>query len=273
MNKKVITRVAPAPSGLFHIGTLRTALLNYLYARANNGEFILRIDDTDQDRGNESYIDYIYDQMSTFKLDHDSTFRQSERLERYQEVAYMIGQEDALDGSVSIDMKEYQMNILRADNGYPLYNFASTLDDYDYNITHIIRGTDHISNEPKQRKVWELLNEAFGEDKPFPELIHAGLLLDGKTGRKISKRDGSGLVSDYSDYSNEAILNWILKLGWSSKDSKFDKMYPTLNIEQMISVFNSGNINQSNTKVFVDKLKWLHKKFQNEKRKTLLCNS
>ena len=90
MNKKVITRVAPAPSGFFHLGTLRTALLNYLYARANNGEFILRIDDTDQSRGSEDLIQYIFNKLSEFGLDYDSTFRQSERLERYREIAEKI---------------------------------------------------------------------------------------------------------------------------------------------------------------------------------------
>ena len=104
-----------------------------------------------------------------------------------------------------------------------------------------------------------------GSERPFPELIHAGLLLDGKTGKKISKRDGSGLVSDYEDYDKRAILNWILKLGWSHKDSKFDKQYPTLDIDQMVEVFSGGNINQSNAKVYPDKLQFLDKKFRNKK--------
>ena len=260
------TRVAPSPTGVFHIGTLRTALLNYLYARAHSGEFILRIDDTDQDRGSDELIDYIYQQMSDFNLIHDTTFRQSERLERYQEVARMIGDKTDSDGSISIHMGDYDMAILRP-NGYPLYNFASTLDDYDYNITHIIRGVDHVSNAPKQKKIWRLIDRALNdrESKDFPELIHAGLLLDGKTGKKISKRDGTGLISDYSDYSNSAILNWILKLGWSSKDSKFDKKFPTLNVSEMIQEFSSGNINPANTRVFVDKLEWLNKKHSTRK--------
>lgn len=252
------TRVAPSPTGHFHIGTLRTALLNYLFAKANDGTFVLRIDDTDQERGSDELIDYIYTQMSNFNLGYDETFRQSERLDRYKEVALKLGKVED-DGSISLQMDGYVMGLVRA-NGYPLYNFASTLDDYDTNITHIIRGVDHVSNAQKQRMIWNHLNDILGENKPFPELIHAGLLLDGKTGKKISKRDGSGLVSDYSDYSNEAILNWILKLGWSHKDSKFDKHYPTLTLDQMIEVFNGGNINTANTKVFVDKLKWLDKK-------------
>lgn len=257
------TRVAPSPTGFFHIGTLRTALLNYLMARANGGTFVLRIDDSDQQRGSEELITYIFDQMKQFGLEYDETFRQSDRLNRYREVAELIGKREE-DGSITLDMGHYTMVILRP-TGFPLYNFASTLDDYDMNITHIIRGVDHVSNGPKQKDVWDKICKALGDDRPFPELIHAGLLLDGKTSKKISKRDGSGLVSDYSDYSNEAILNWIMKLGWSHKDSKFDKHYPTLNIQEMIEVFNGGNINPSNTKVFVDKLQWLDKKHKTRK--------
>ena len=261
MNKQQVkTRVAPAPSGFFHIGTLRTALLNYLFAKSNGGTFVLRIDDTDQERGSDELIDYIYTQMSNFNLGYDETFRQSERLDRYKEVALKLGKVED-DGSISLQMDGYVMGLVRA-NGYPLYNFASTLDDFDYNITHIIRGVDHLSNAQKQKILWHKIADTLKVKKDFPELIHAGLLLDGKTGKKISKRDGSGLVSDYDGYKKEAILNWILKLGWSHKDSKFDKYYPTLTINQMIEVFNGGKINQSNVKVFIDKLDWLNKKFK-----------
>ena len=117
MKTNVITRVAPSPSGFFHLGTLRTALLNYLFARANGGTFILRIDDTDQERGSEDLIDYIYTQMNNFKLDFDKTFRQSERLERYKEVAEKVGVKQE-DGSITLVMGEYTMTLIRA-NGFP----------------------------------------------------------------------------------------------------------------------------------------------------------
>jgi glutamyl-tRNA synthetase len=148
-----ITRIAPSPTGFFHIGTLRTALYNYLMARANDGLFILRIDDTDQKRGDNSLIDYIYTQMSNFKLDYDLTFKQSDRLLRYREVAKKIGNLQN-DGSFNLDMGEYIMTILRP-NGFPTYNFASVVDDLDYNITHIIRGVDHLSNLDKQKQIWQ----------------------------------------------------------------------------------------------------------------------
>jgi glutamyl/glutaminyl-tRNA synthetase len=254
----VITRIAPSPSGYFHLETLRTALYNYLYAKANKGTFILRIDDTNQDKVEQQYIDYIYEQMNLFNLDYDLTFKQSDRLDRYKEIALLIGTLDE-DNSIFIQMQDYKMTILRA-NGYPLYNFSSILDDYDYDITHIIRGVDHISNLDKQIEIWNIINAVLNTNKPFPEVIHVGLLLDSSTGKKISKRDGTGLVSDYLKYDNLALLNWLLKLGWSSKNPNFDKIYPTLTLNQMVEVFLNGNINKANTKVYLDKLEWFNKK-------------
>lgn len=272
----MVTRVAPAPTGFFHIGTLRTALLNYLQARSHGGTFILRIDDTDQDRAadqRKNLINYIYKQMSDFGLDFDIDFQQSSRWGRYGDIAYMIGDTQS-DGTITLRIPDptgdYDMVILRP-NGFPTYNFASALDDYDYNVTHIIRGVDHIANADKQKFIWGKINDGLNWNnpnpiiKPFPQLTHAGLLVDGKTGKKISKRDGSGLVSDYADYDKRALLNWILKLGWSHKSSTFDRDYPTLTINQMIDLFPQGNINQANSKVFKDKLDWLNKKFKSIK--------
>lgn len=162
---QVITRVAPSPSGFFHIGTLRTALLNYLYARANDGKFILRIDDTDQERGEESLIDYIYTQMNDFKLEYDLTFKQSERIARYNEIAIRIGELEE-DGSISIQMDGYKMGLVRS-NGFPLYNFATVVDDFDYNITHIIRGVDHLSNAQKQKILWHKIADTLKVKKIF----------------------------------------------------------------------------------------------------------
>ncbi len=240
----MVTRVAPSPTGFFHLGTLRTAFLNYLMARANNGTFILRIDDTDQVRNRSEWIDYIYDQMNEYGLDYDITFRQSERLDRYAEVAHKIG-EKTEDGGYDLDMGEYRMVILR-NNGYPTYNFCSILDDYDYDVTHIIRGVDHIANEVKQRLIWDKICEVEG-NKTFPELTHAGLLFEGN--KKLSKRSGNGTTEDYKDFSKAAMLNWLLKFGWSHPDPTFDKKHPTLSMSEMIELFNEGNISKNNCKI------------------------
>jgi glutamyl-tRNA synthetase len=249
----IVTRVAPSPTGIFHLGTLRTALLNYLMARANNGKFILRIDDTDQERNKQEYIDYIYDQMNEFGLDYDITFRESERLDRYKEVAEKIGIEG--ENGLELDMGSYKMVILRK-NGFPTYNFCSTLDDYDYDITHIIRGVDHISNLPKQEKVWEEICKVEGEKK-FPEVIHAGLLFEGN--KKLSKRSGNGTTEDYKDFNKKALLNWLFKFGWSHPDPNFDKHHPTMSMEEMIGFFNKGNISNRNCKIDKNKLLFLNK--------------
>ena len=250
----MITRYSPSPSGYMHIGNLRTALLNYLMAKANNGIFILRIDDTDQDRNQPQYIDYIYDQMKYFGLDYDLTFKQSDRLDRYKDIAQKIG--ILTDNGYELDMSGYNMVIFR-NNGYPTYNFASILDDYDYNITHIIRGVDHIANLDKQKLIWDKICQV-DVNKTFPDVIHAGLLFD--KGKKISKRGGT--TDDYSDFDKDAILNWLLKFGWSHPDPNFDRDYPILSMKQMIDFFNFGNISNRNCNIDKAKLKFLDKKWK-----------
>jgi len=263
----MITRFAPSPTGYMQIGNLRTALLNYLMAKANNGKFILRIDDTDQERNQAPYIDYIYDQMSQFGLDHDITFRQSDRLDRYSDMAKKIGTKTDngyIINMIGNDNQVYDMVILR-NNGYPTYNFCSILDDYDYDVTNIIRGVDHIANQSKQQVIWDLICKVDG-DKPFPTITHAGLLFEGA--KKLSKRSGNGTTDDYKDISTAAILNWLIKFGWSHPDPLFDKKYPTLSMDQMIDLFNDGNISDRNCKIDKAKLAFLDKRWKAIDRKT-----
>ena len=250
------TRIAPSPTGFFHLGTLRTALLNYLFSKANNGIFLLRVDDTDQERNRTEWIDFIYSEMNKFGLIHDETFRQSQRLDRYAEVAKQIGTK--ADTGYEFDMGDYKMVILR-NNGYPTYNFASILDDYDTDVTHIIRGVDHIANLEKQQKIHKAIVDVCGE-KEFPTVIHAGLLFDGNA--KLSKRNGKGTTSDLADYSTAAILNWLFKLGWSHPDANFDKYHKTITVDEMIALFNEGKISQCNCKIDYNKLEFLNKKFK-----------
>ena len=263
----MITRFAPSPTGYMQIGNMRTALLNYLMAKANNGTFILRIDDTDQERNQASYIDYIYDQMSQFGLDHDITFRQSDRLDRYADMAKKIGTKTDngyIINMIGNDNQAYDMVILR-NNGFPTYNFCSILDDYDYDVTNIIRGVDHIANQSKQQVIWDLICKVDG-DKLFPTITHAGLLFEGA--KKLSKRSGNGTTDDYKDISTAAILNWLIKFGWSHPDPLFDKKYPTLSMDQMIDLFNDGNISDRNCKIDKAKLAFLDKRWKAIDRRT-----
>jgi len=261
------TRFSPSPTGYMQIGNLRTALLNYLMARSNNGTFILRIDDTDQERNQTTYIDYIYDQMSQFGLDHDITFRQSDRLDRYSDMAKKIGiktDNGYVINMIGNDNQSYDMVILR-NNGYPTYNFCSILDDYDYDVTNIIRGVDHIANQSKQQVIWDMICKV-DVDKPFPTITHAGLLFEGN--KKLSKRSGNGTTDDYKDISTATILNWLIKFGWSHTDPLFDKKYPTLSMQQMIDLFNDGNISDRNCKIDKVKLAFLDKRWKAIDRRT-----
>jgi glutamyl-tRNA synthetase len=253
----MVTRVAPSPTGEFHLGTLRTALLNYLMARANGGKFILRIDDTDQERNKQEYIDYIYSQMNHFGLEYDITFKQSSRLDRYKEVAEKIGTK-LVNNSIELDMGDYKMVILRS-NGYPTYNFCSILDDYDYDVTHIVRGVDHIANLTKQEVIWKEIAKVEGL-KDFPTVIHAGLLFEGN--KKLSKRSGNGTTDSYKDYNVNALLNWLLKFGWSHPDPEFDKKFPLMSMSDMIKLFNDGAISNRNCKIDINKLNFLNKKWK-----------
>jgi glutamyl-tRNA synthetase len=248
------TRIAPSPTGYFHLGTLRTALLNYTMAKANNGTFLLRIDDTDENRNDLKYIEFIYSEMKRFGLNYDETFKQSDRISRYKEVADKIGTKTEI--GYQLDFGDYKMVILR-NNNLPTYNFSSILDDYDYNVTHIIRGTDHISNLNKQKFIWNKICAIYG-NKDFPEVIHAGLLFNGPT--KLSKSSNNGTTDNYKSYKIDAILNWLFKLGWSSPDPNFDSKYKILLLEDMINLFNSGKISNTNCKIDILKLNWLNKK-------------
>ncbi len=249
------TRFSPSPTGLFHIGSLRTALLNYLMTKSNGGTFLLRIDDTDQERNKKEHIDYIYDTMGSFGLHHNTTFSQSDRLDRYLGVAKKIG--TMTDKGYEVDMGEYKMVILR-NNGFPTYNFCSILDDYDHNITDIIRGVDHISNLEKQSKLWDMISSVEG-NKKFPKVQHAGLLF--QNNRKISKRDGTSSMEFYKDFNKNAVLNWIFRLGWSHPDPNFDKKNQILGIDNMIDVFNDGHISKNNCGIDLNKLSFLNKKW------------
>ena len=249
----MITRFAPSPTGYMHIGNLRTALLNYLMTRSNNGKFILRIDDTDQERNKPEYIDYIYDQMKYFGLDYDITFKQSDRLIRYKDIAQKIG--TLTNNGYELDMGGYNMVIFR-NNGFPTYNFCSILDDYDYDVSHIVRGVDHIANLDKQKFIWDKICQV-DVNKPFPDVTHAGLLFDKV---KISKRGGT--TDDFNDFDKDAIINWLFKFGWSHPDSTFDKQYPILSMTQMIDLFNDGNISNRNCNIDKNKLNFLDKKWK-----------
>jgi len=141
----------------------------------------------------------------------------------------------------------------------PTYQLASVVDDWDYNINYIIRGTDHISNTPKQIAIWNALNKCFPDrSKPLPKFAHVGLLF--KNNKKLSKRDSSFSLSQYVDYNPEALLNFLLRLGWSPHED--NKANSLISKERAIEMFlTQGRMGNSQINVDEQKLKWFDKKY------------
>ena len=273
-------RIAPSPTGQLHIGNARTALFNWLYAKANNGTFLVRIDDTDTERSTKEFQKDITENLKWLGLhwdegievggSHDS-YKQSSRFDRYQEVAEdllsrNLAYED--DGAIrfkvpndgSIEFKDYirgdmlfnlsdveDFVILRSDKS-PTYHLASTVDDIDYGITIIARGEDILSSTPKHIMLMKAM------DASLPDFCHLPLLF-GPDGKKLSKRHGDTSVEAYKNKGilSEAMFNYLCLLGWSPGNDleQFD-------INTAISKFDLKNV-LPNSAIFDEKkLLWLN---------------
>lgn len=247
---KANTRVAPSPTGDMHLGTARVAYFNWLVARATGGRFILRIDDTDLERNNEEHVNTIYKVLAWLGLDYDSTFRQSQRMERYHEVASKLIEAnlavrtdnggilftpsrypdlwtDTIVGNIRLTDKDKSvinnMVLFKGKDGQPTYHFASVIDDIDTQISWIIRGDDHKTNTAKHVTIHAAINEVYGNIFPDPLYSHVGLIM--KNGKKMSKRDGESSMLKYMEEGvpPAAILNYLLRVGWGPReDNKFN---------------------------------------------------
>ncbi len=234
----VKVRFAPSPTGFLHIGSARTALFNWLFARHEGGKFFLRIEDTDKERSKQDFLDEILDSLKWLGMDWDGelTF-QSKRTQIYRTIADRliqegkaypeenavrfrvpkegkVGFEDLLHGRIEFDLNQHgslaeDLVILKSD-GSPTYNFAVVCDDADMGITHVIRGDDHIMNTPKQVPLYD----ALGYKKPV--FCHIPLIL-GEDRSRMSKRHGATSIREYrqAGYLPEAIVNYLALLGWS----------------------------------------------------------
>lgn len=273
---EVRTRFAPSPTGFLHVGGLRTALYNYLFARQNGGQFILRIEDTDRARLVTGAEENIIETLRTFGLDFDEgPVRQSEHLGRYKECAGELVQKgaayedegavrfkmpkegvakftDIIRGEIQIENKMQEDFVILKSDGFPTYNLAHLVDDHDMAITYVIRGDEFISSMPK----YIALHEAF--DWKLPQYAHLPLLL-GKDKDKLSKREGEMAVYDFLDkgYLKEAVLNFVALLGWHP--SKSDKEIFTL--EELIKEFRLEDVQKGGAIFDVNKLDWMNKEY------------
>ena len=310
----VRTRFAPSPTGALHIGGVRTALFSWLYARRNGGQYILRIEDTDQARSTEDNAQLIIDGFEWLGLDADEgPIFQSQRLERYLEVAERMledglayrcycsqdelaemraqqkaagkkprydgrcrnrevapadaasvvrfrhpqsGQvvvDDLVHGRVVFDNAELDDLVILRSNGTPTYHFGVVVDDSDMKITHVIRGDDHLNNTPRHINLFHSLGST------PPQYAHIPMIA-GPDGAKLSKRHGATSVLEYRDqgYLPEALLNYLVRLGWSHGDQEI------FSRDEMIGLFDLKGVQKSAARFDVEKLNWLNQHYIKE---------
>jgi len=305
------TRFAPSPTGFLHVGGARTALYSWLHAKANNGEFVLRIEDTDIERSTQEACDAILDGMNWLGLTwNEGPYYQTKRFDRYNEIiAQMLEKgtaykcycsrerieslreeqaangeqqkydgccrdlaprdtdepfvvrfknptegsvifDDHVRGRIEIANSMLDDLIIKRTDGVPTYNFCVVVDDWDMGITCVVRGEDHINNTPRQINILQALGA------PIPEYAHVSMIL-GDDGAKLSKRHGAVGVMQYRDdgYLPEALLNYLVRLGWSHGDQEVFSM------DEMISLFKLDDINKAASAFNTDKLNWLNQHY------------
>lgn len=272
----VKVRFAPSPTGFLHIGSARTALFNWLFARHEGGQFFLRIEDTDLERSKEEFLNEILSSLKTLGMNWDGELVfQSKRTARYRAIADKLMAEgkaypeaaavrfrmpkegklafdDLLHGRIEFDLTQHvslaeDLVIFKSD-GSPTYNFAVVCDDAEMGITHVIRGDDHIMNTPKQTPLYE----ALGYRQPI--FCHIPLIL-GTDRSRLSKRHGATSICEYVEagYLPEAIVNTLVLLGWSPGNNQ-----ELIGREELIKKFDLKRVLKTGAVFDKAKLEWIN---------------
>jgi len=307
----VRVRFAPSPTGFLHVGGLRTALFNWLFARRAGGTFILRVEDTDRDRSTDDAIEAIVNGLRWTGLDWDEgPYRQTDRLALYRQKAMELlergsaywcvctpqelearrkeaqakgepikydgrcrergmtapaepaalrfrspqeGQtvvEDLIKGTIVFDHAVLDDLIILRANGYATYNFSVVIDDALMRITHVIRGDDHVNNAPRQVALFKAL------EYRVPQFAHLPMIL-GTDKSRLSKRHGAASVLAYQDvgYLPEALVNYLVRLGWSHGDQEL------FSIQDMVEKFSLDHVQASAATFDPEKLQWLNAEY------------
>lgn len=269
----VKVRFAPSPTGIQHIGGIRTALFNFLYAKANNGVFILRIEDTDQKRLVEGSEEAIIEMLKWLEIEPTGEIvHQSERLDLYKKYTKeLLDKKIAYekDGAVYVNVpdektfewvdvvgnkkisfagKDTEDFVILKSDGFPTYHLANVVDDHLMEITHVFRGEEWISSTPKHLYLYE----SFGWEPPM--FAHLPVIL-GTDKTKLSKRHGAKSVLDYRDegYLKETILNYMALLGWNSGGDR-----EKISLDEMVKLFKLEDINSANPIFDQVKFEWLN---------------
>lgn len=284
MKKNIKTRFAPSPTGLFHIGSARSALFNYLYAKKHDGEFILRIEDTDKKRSKPEFETNIQESLSWLSIQWDSFYKQSDRTEIYQKAirellenkkAYISKEKkesgrsevirfknpnkkiefsDLIRGKVTFDTSDLGDFVIAKSETEPLYHLTVVVDDQDMEISNVIRAEEHISNTPRQILILEALKYT------RPQYAHIPLIL-APDRSKLSKRHGAVSVMEYKEkgYLPEAVVNYLALLGWNPGTDQ-----EIFRINELIEAFSLETVQKGGSIFDEEKLRWINKNHLNK---------
>jgi glutamyl-tRNA synthetase len=265
-------RFAPSPTGYLHVGGVRTALFNWLYARKVGGAFLLRIEDTDTKRSSPEHTDVILDGLRWIGLDWDEdVVFQGAGLDRHRQFAEQLRAsertyeddgalrfrmpeeeilwDDVVHGAIRFDGSHIKDWVILRSDGTPTYNFVVVADDIHMRISHVLRGDDHISNTPKQIAVYRALGIA-------PPLFGHVPNVHGDDGKKLSKRHGATAIGDYREagFLPSAMRNFLSLLGWNPGDDR--ELF--FSEEELIQAFSLENIQGKSAIFDVKKLGWMN---------------
>ncbi len=285
--QKIIVRFPPSPTGLLHVGSVRTALFNYLFAKQNGGDFILRIEDTDKERSTKEFEQDIFNGLSWLGIVHDNqtVIRQSERGEVYKTYlqqlidsgkAYISKEEikdensrpevirfknpnkkvtfnDMIRGDITFDTTELGDFVIAKSLTEPLYHLAVVVDDFDSKVTHIIRGEDGISNTPRQILIQEALNA------PMPQYAHLPLILASDRSKLSKRKHGERVSLRYykeQGFLKEALINYIALIGWNPGSTE-----ELFTLEELVQKFDLHKVQKGGAIFDEEKLRWMNKEY------------
>ncbi len=280
--KTVVTRMAPSPTGKFHVGGVRTALYNYLFARQHGGKFILRSEDTDRERSKPEYEENMKETLAWLGLDYDEFYRQSERTDIYREQLQKLIESgkayeaepskddptkpvirfrnpnakvrfhDLILGDIEFDTTELGDFVIARNEENPIYHFTVVVDDGLMGVTHVIRGQEHVNNTPRQI----LLLEALGFERPV--YAHIPLIMSPRGG-KLSKRDPEVIPAlEYRDLGilPEALINFLAFIGWNPGDDR-----ELMTLDELIREFRLERVQKSGGVFNIEKLYWINRQY------------
>ena len=278
---EIRVRFAPSPTGKVHIGNIRAAIYNWLFARHTGGKFLLRVEDTDLERSTPEAIAVLFDCMKWLGLDYDEeVFYQTKNVKRHLEVvdqllasghAYKVEKtsrdgktgvvtmfrmpkegaiefDDIVKGHMAKKAEDVQDFAIVRSDGSPIFHIANVVDDIDQRVTHIIRGDDHVENTFKHICIFRALGA------PVPKYGHLSMIVN-QQGKPYSKRDGAAFVGEYREqgYLPEALFNYLLLLGWNPGDDR-----EVLTREEMVRLFELEKVHVTAAMFDPKKLAWMN---------------